>query len=79
MNRYYNIQINTKVSNFTDGINLLCNEIRKLHSWERRNTITELLVEGFSSTKIAKILGVSRQSIGQQLKNQELRKVKDAK
>ena len=79
MNRYYNIQINTNVSNFTDGANLLCSEIKKLHSWERRQLAKNLLQKGFSQAKIAKIMGVSPQSISLLLNYQKAGKDKNAK
>ncbi|MBQ6449979.1 helix-turn-helix domain-containing protein [bacterium] len=74
MRRYYNIQIDTNVTNFTDGADLLCREIKKLHSWERISVIKNLLQKGLSQAKIAKILGVSPQSISQLLKQNPTRK-----
>lgn len=63
MSDYYNIKLEAKVTNFNAALQLFFDELRRIHSWERRMTIKELKSRGYNGNQIAKIMHVSRVAI----------------
>ena len=74
MKEHYNIEISESVTSFTEGLNLLVNEIRKLHTWERQLYIDELIARGFNGADIARMLHISRQAVSRFAPKNSLKK-----
>lgn len=67
---YYNIKIDTKVSNFNQGLPILLGELNRLHSFDRNKVVLNLRKKGWTLKKIAQVTELSYQAISQILKNE---------